>query len=58
MCNGQSADNTINTCNGDSCVSFIENNGQNNKVLRSQPALWTENEGGFQIWGEVCSICL
>lgn len=54
MCNGDSANNTINTCNGygDDCPSFLEKNGQNGRVLVDQPALWTENEQGFQIWGE------
>lgn len=52
MCNGDSADNTVNTCNGEDCVSFIESNGQSGRVLVDQPALWTENEGGFQIWGD------
>ena len=43
MCNGNSADNTINTCNGGDCTKFIEENGQNGRVLIDQPALWTEN---------------
>ncbi len=29
MCNGNSANNTINTCNGGDCTQFIEENGQN-----------------------------
>jgi hypothetical protein len=53
MCNGASAVQTINTCNGGDCTSFIESNGQNGKVLRSQPALWTENwMGWFASWGD------
>ena len=51
MCNGQSAPNTINTCNGNDCSQFIESHGQSGQILVTQPALWTENEGGFQIWG-------
>ena len=51
MCNGETASTTINTCNGNQCTSYLEKNGQNGKVLISQPALWTENEGGFQTWG-------
>ena len=43
MCNGRSADNTINTCNSGDCTKFIESNGQNGRVLIDQPALWTEN---------------
>ena len=45
MCNGQSANNTINTCNGNDCTSFINSNGQNGRVMKDQPAMWTENEG-------------
>lgn len=41
MCNGNSAPNTINSCNG-ACTSFIEQYGQNGLVLKTQPALWTE----------------
>jgi len=52
MCNGDSAPNTINSCNGNECTGFIEKNGQSGKILISQPALWTEDEGGFQVWGE------
>ena len=52
MCNGASADNTINTCNGGDCTKFIEENGQNGRVLIDQPALWTENwMGWFDSWG-------
>merc|ERR1712232_566416 len=52
MCNGNSANNTINTCNGGDCASFLENNGQNGRVLIDQPALWTENwMGWFDSWG-------
>ena len=43
MCNGNSASTTINSCNGGDCTGFIEENGQNGKVLITQPALWTEN---------------
>lgn len=52
MCNGDSANNTVNTCNGEDCVSFLESHGQNGRILVDQPALWTENEGGFQLWGD------
>ena len=52
MCNGQTSPLTINTCNGPSCVEFIESNGQSGEILKTQPALWTEDEGGFQLWGE------
>lgn len=39
MCNGVSAANTINSCNSGDCTSFIEENGQNGRVLITQPAL-------------------
>lgn len=42
---GDSAPNTINTCNGQDCTSFISEHGQNGRILIDQPALWTENEG-------------
>ena len=51
MCNGETATNAINTCNGNDCSGFLEQHGQNGRVLVDQPALWTENEGGFQTWG-------
>eukprot|EP00040_Diaphanoeca_grandis_P031845 m.191403 g.191403 ORF g.191403 m.191403 type:complete len:783 (+) comp32431_c0_seq1:96-2444(+) len=51
MCNGQTAATTINTCNGNDCSGFLKSHGQNGKILITQPALWTENEGGFQTWG-------
>ena len=52
MCNGASANNTINTCNGNDCTGFINSNGQNRRILIDQPALWTENEGWFESWGD------
>ena len=52
MCNGQSANNTINTCNGNDCAGFIESNGQSGRILIDQPAMWTENEGWFESWGD------
>jgi len=51
MCNGETASNAINTCNNNDCSGFLEQHGQNGRVLVDQPALWTENEGGFQTWG-------
>lgn len=51
MCNGNSASNTINSCNGGSCTGFIESYGQNGQVLKTQPALWTEDWiGWYQQW--------
>lgn len=51
MCNGETAANAINTCNGEDCAPFAQAHGQNGRVLVDQPALWTENEGGFALWG-------
>ena len=33
------------------CSDFLETHGQSGRILVDQPALWTENEGGFQVWG-------
>ena len=52
MCNGQSANNTINACNGNDCADFIDSNGQSGRILIDQPAMWTENEGWFESWGD------
>jgi hypothetical protein len=56
MCNGLTAPNTINTCNGygDAGCSrtWLEINGQSGRIQVDQPALWTEDEQGFQIWGD------
>jgi len=42
MCNGDSANNTINTCNGNDCTTYAEKHG---KIYPGQPLVWTENEG-------------
>lgn len=55
MCNGYSANNTINSCNGNDCTNFLNEHGQSGQILLSQPALWTENEAWFQQWGEAYS---
>ena len=56
MCNGLTAPNAINTCNGyggASCSDgWLESYGQSGRIQVDQPALWTENEAGFQVWGE------
>ena len=51
MCNGETANSTINTCNGFDCSGYLEQHGQNGRILVDQPGLWTENEGGFSQWG-------
>jgi hypothetical protein len=52
MCNGLSAKNTIDTCNGVECNSWLESHGDSSRIQVDQPAILTEFEGGFQIWGE------
>ena len=47
MCNGESADNTINTCNGNDCEEYAERHAAE---YPGQPLAWTENEGWFQEW--------
>ena len=48
MCNGLSANNTINTCNGNDCQNYAENHPEK---YPGKPMGWTENEGWFQQWG-------
>lgn len=59
MCNGLTAPNAINTCNGygrTGCsTTWLESHGQSGRIQVDQPALWTEDEQGFQIWGEEAS---
>ena len=55
MCNGHSARNTIETCNSCNCVD----DGWINYHFRTrsnQPMMFTENEGGFDIWGNALTI--
>jgi len=49
MCNGQSANNTINSCNGNDCTNFLRSHGQNGRVLVDQPAIWTEVISSFSV---------
>jgi len=48
MCNGLSANNTINTCNGNDCQKYADNHAK--KYPSGQPLAWTEDEGWFQEW--------
>ena len=52
MCNGLSATNTIETFNGVDGSPWLDHNGSNGRVQKDYPALFTEFEGGFQIWGD------
>ena len=47
MCNGRSAKNVINTCNGNDCTKYAEGHARN---YPGQPLMWTENEGWYQEW--------
>ncbi|XP_062509581.1 uncharacterized protein LOC134185731 [Corticium candelabrum] len=47
MCSGASANNTINTCNGNNCWDYAIGH---NSTYPSQPLMWTENEGWFEVW--------
>ena len=48
MCNGLSANNTINVCNANNCYDYAMNH-----VIEypEQPLGWTEDEGWFQTYG-------
>ena len=39
MCNGETANNTINTCNGNDCSGYLEQHGQNGRILIDQPGM-------------------
>jgi hypothetical protein len=47
MCNGLSANTTIETYNGflDDSTAWLDDHGDNGRVQVDQPALWTEDEG-------------
>ena len=47
MCNGASANGTINACNGDDCWDYAM---AHNVSYPGQPLMWTENEGWFSVW--------
>jgi len=49
MCNGLSANNTINTCNENDCQEYATHHVER---YPGQPMSWTENEGWFQQWSE------
>ena len=49
MCNGLSANNTINTCNGNNCQGYARSHSTK---YPGQPLAWTEDEGWFQQWSQ------
>jgi hypothetical protein len=51
MCNGASANNTINTCNGPDCAGSLESWANQHSILHpAQPMGWTEDWSGFTTW--------
>ncbi len=55
MCNGESVNSTIETCNSCNCAhgDWID---QHRQKYPDQPLLFTENEGWFQQWGQAIGI--
>ena len=49
MCNGDSAKQTINTCNGNDCYDKYAKT--HNTTYPGQPLAWTEDEGWYNFWG-------
>jgi hypothetical protein len=52
MCNGLMAPNTLETFNGVDSSAWLAQNGTSGRVQVDFPAIFTEFEGGFQIWGD------
>mmetsp|Transcript_15074 Transcript_15074/g.32932 ORF Transcript_15074/g.32932 Transcript_15074/m.32932 type:complete len:1072 (+) Transcript_15074:274-3489(+) len=55
MCNGLTANNTVLTYNGDwTSLSWLQeqHDRPGGRIQVDQPAMWTEDEQGFQLWGE------
>ena len=51
MCNGLSANNTINTCNANDCSQWYAK--YHTEKFPGQPLAWMENEGWYQKWSVV-----
>eukprot|EP01084_Bolivina_argentea_P267943 454991_1 len=49
MCNGDSAKDTINTCNGNDCYNKYAKS--HSSQYPGQPLAWTEDEGWYNYWG-------
>ena len=47
MCNGRSANGTVNACNGNDCAEYANKHA---KLFPTQPLVWTEDEGWFEEW--------
>jgi hypothetical protein len=55
MCNGRSANSTIETCNGCNCFDggWMD---RHRHTYPNQPLMLTENWGTFQLWGQVSGV--
>ena len=53
MCNGESANNTINAANGNDAAGYAETH---NVTHPGQPLVWTEDEGWFQEWDKTPNV--
>jgi hypothetical protein len=51
MCHGAHANNTIETCNGCDCTSFVDG-----LVKQNQPAMWSEDEQWFDRFSQGASV--
>ena len=51
MCNGASANNTINACNGRRCDQPGQYADTHAKLYPGQPLMWTEDWSFFSTWG-------
>jgi beta-galactosidase GanA len=51
MCNGASASNTVNTCNGNSCGTDGGYADTHAMLFPGQPLAWTEDWSWFTTWG-------
>eukprot|EP01084_Bolivina_argentea_P122458 217001_1 len=50
MCNGETANNTVETCNGGDCyATYLPTHSAKHP---DQPLAWTEDEGGFEQWSQ------
>ncbi len=55
MCNGRSANSTIETCNGCNCFDggWMD---RHRRTHPNQPLMFTENWGTFQLWGQASGV--
>jgi Glycosyl hydrolases family 35 len=59
MCNGLSANMTIETYNGFlENTAWLDHHGDNGRIQLDQPALWTEDEGAFRFFCFLISLSI